>query len=165
MMGPGIAALTAEPVPKPTHVDPGRTAVLPAKSSIGLTLSNPASIYEPVELPDITITLVGAQLPPGVMHSTPDAGQRFVSPALSVYCLLPPASDCQTLGPFELIDSHGTRHSPVRAAAGEGFLPSGDFPGGTTIEGALVFMVPIDASPMTLRYVGHQGQEAYFLLE
>ena len=164
-MSPQIAELTAEPVPTSTDEDPGRTAAPPAKPSIGLTLSSPATIYEPVVFPDMTITLVGAQLPPGVTHSTPDAGQRFVSPALSVYCFLPPASDCHTLGPFELIDSQGTRHSPVRAATGEGFLPSGDFPGGTTIEGALVFMVPIDASPMTLRYVGHQGQEAYFQVD
>jgi hypothetical protein len=111
------------------------------------------------------MTLVGAGLPSGFPLFTPDPGQRLVSPRLSAYCDLSAGSYCQTLGSFELIDSQGTRHSPAIAVTGQGFLPSGEFAGGTSITGGLVFMVPIDASPMTLRYVGHQGHEAYFRLE
>jgi hypothetical protein len=113
----------------------------------------------------MTITLVGAGLPSGFPPFTPDPGQRLVSPKLSAYCRLSADASCPTLGSFELIDSQGTRHSPAIAVTGPGFLPSGEFGGGTSITGGLVFMVPIDASPMILRYAGYQGQEAYFRLE
>jgi hypothetical protein len=128
-----------------------------------LTRSNPARLGTPVELEQMTLTLVGTGLPAGFPAVTPDAGQRFVAPRLTSICHLAPGSSCP-LGSFELIDSQGTRHSAGVTVAGEGFLPSGDFPGGTSVEGGLVFMVPVDAGPFTLRNVG-LGGEAYFRLE
>jgi hypothetical protein len=88
-----------------------------------------------------------------------------VSPVLSIYCRLPADSYCGPLGSFELIDSYGTRHSPSIAVTGEGFLPRGEIPGGAAIAGGLVFIVPLNSDPLTLRYVTSQTQEAYFLVE
>jgi hypothetical protein len=118
-----------------------------------------------VEIEDMTLTAVGTGLPVGFPTVTPDPGQRFVSPRLFAYCRLPPGSACETLGSFELIDSEGTRHSPSVAVSGAGFLPRGDIPGGTSITGSLVFMVPVDLGPPILRYVGRQGAEAYLQIE
>lgn len=157
------AAPTEAPTPTPDYRT--RTPDPPTKSPIGLSLSSPATLNTAVELPDMTITLLGTGLPAGFKPFTPHPGQRFVTPSLSVRCSLPPDTYCQTLGSFELIDSQGTRHSAVVAANGQGFLPTGPLPGGTSIGGGLVFMVPIDASPMVLRYVGYQGIEAYFRIE
>jgi hypothetical protein len=119
----------------------------------------------PVGLPQVSITLVGLEIPPGFPPATPDPGQQFVAPKLSIYCKLSVDSYCQMLGPFELIDSHGTRHSPAIAVTGGGFLPKEEIPGGTSITGSLVFMVPIDAAPMLLRYVAGGGDEAYFQID
>jgi hypothetical protein len=134
-------------------------------SSVGLTLSDPAPLYTAVEIEDMTLTVVGTGLPAGFPPVTPDPGQRFVSPTLSADCRRSPGSSCPTLGSFELIDSEGTRHSPSIAVSGPGFLPYGPFPGGASITGGLVFMVPVDLSPLTLRYVGGEGAEAYFRIE
>jgi hypothetical protein len=132
---------------------------------MGLSPSHPTTLETAVELPDRTLTLVGEGLPSGFPQVTPNPGQRFVAPQLSSYCRLSAGSYCEGLGSFELIDSHGTRHSPSIAVSGEGFLPAEDFPGGTSIAGALVFMVPTDTSSLTLRYVGPQGLEAFFQVE
>jgi hypothetical protein len=112
----------------------------------------------------MTMTLVGSGVPEGFPTVTPAAGHRFVSPSLVIDCHLPRSAACRP-GSFELIDSQGTRHSPAIAVSGQGFLPLGEFPGGTSVEGGIVFMVPIDASPFTLRHVRGLDQEAFFLLE
>jgi hypothetical protein len=112
----------------------------------------------------MTMALAGVALPAGFPDVTPDPGQQFVSPGLISTCLLPPDSSCR-IGSFELIDSRGTRHSPAIAVSGAGFLPLGEFPGGSSIEGSLVFMVPVGTGPFLLRNVGPEGREAYFLLE
>jgi hypothetical protein len=137
----------------------------PSKTLPGLTRSSPATLHTTVEHPPMTITLVGMELPAGFPPVTPDPGHRFVAPQLAFFCQLPAAAYCQGIGSFELIDSQGTRHSPAIAVSGEGFLSTEDFPGGTSITGGLVFMVPIDAAPLILRYVGDQGREAFFRIE
>ncbi len=142
-----------------------RTAAPTSKAPVGLSWSNPASFHTTVEHPQMTITLVGLELPSGFPSVTPDPGHLFVAPQLSFFCQLPADSYCQRIGPFELIDSQGTRHSPAIAVSGEGFLSTENIPGGTSMTGSLVFMVPINAAPMILRYVGYQGQEAYFRIE
>lgn len=164
---PPAATRVADPTattaltPDPTT----RTATPPLKTPPGLTWSSPATLHTPVEHPQMTITLVGLELPSGFPPVTPDQGHRFVAPQLSFFCQLPAASYCQRIGSFELIDSQGTRHSPVIAVSGEGFLSTEDFPGGTAIAGGMVFMVPIDAAPLILRYIGYQGHEAFFQIE
>jgi hypothetical protein len=135
------------------------------KTPPGFSLSSPATRSTPVEQPQLTITLVGLGLPSGFPPVTPDAGHRFVAPQLSLFCKLPADAYCQSIGSFELIDSQGTRHSPAIAVSGEGFLSKEDFPGGTSITGGMVFMVPIEAAPFLLRYVGDQGREAFFQIE
>lgn len=142
-----------------------RTATPPSTPPPGLSLSRPAALYATVQHPHLTITLVGLDLPSGFPLVTPDPGYRFVAPQLSFFCQLPAGSDCQGIGSFELIDSQGTRHSPVIAVTGEGFLSTEDFSGGTSITGGMVFMVPIEAAPLILRYVGDQGREAFFRIE
>ena len=148
----------------PSPEGPGLKDVSPASPSVGTTFSGPATIGTQVSLPGMTMALVGTGLPAGFPTVTPAPGHRFVSPRLVSSCHLSPSFNCR-LGSFELIDSQGTRHSPAIAVTGPGFLPFGKFPGGSSIEGALVFMVPTDASPFTLRHVAHQDQEAFFLLE
>jgi hypothetical protein len=137
----------------------------PTKTPLGFSLSSPATLSTTVELPPLTITVVGLGLPSGFPSVTPDAGHRFVAPQLSFFCKLPADAYCQSIGSFELIDSQGTRHSPAIAVSGEGFLSKEDFPGGTSITGGMVFMVPIEAAPFILRYVGDQGREAFFRIE
>jgi hypothetical protein len=154
-------ALPTTPTPNPTP----RTAAPPSTAQPGLTEANPATFHIPVEHPPVTITLVGLDLPAGFPLVTPDPGHQFVAPQLSFHCRLPAGSDCQRIGSFELIDSQGTRHSPAIAVSGEGFLSTEDIPGGTSMTGSLVFMVALDAAPLILRYVGHQGLEAFFRIE
>lgn len=113
----------------------------------------------------MTITLVGMRLPAGFPAVTPDPGDRFVAPQLSFLCQLPADAYCQRIGSFELIDAQGTRHSPAIAVSGEGFLSTEDFPGGTLITGGMVFMVPMEADPFILRYLGYRGREAFFRIE
>ncbi len=153
------AAITPTPHPV-TH-----TATLLWQPPLGLALSNPATLYTAVEHPQMTITLVGLELPAGFPSVTPDPGYRFVAPQLSFFCHLPADSYCRGIGSFELIDSQGTRHSPDVAVSGEGFLSTEAFPGGTAITGGMVFMVPSDAAPLILRYVGFHGREAFFRIE
>jgi len=137
----------------------------PSKTPPGFSLSGSASLSTTVDQPQMTITLVALGLPSGFPPVTPDAGHRFVAPQLSFFCKRPADAYCQIIGSFELIDSQGTRHSPAIAVSGEGFLSKEDFPGGTSITGGMVFMVPIEAAPFLLRYVGDQGREAFFRIE
>lgn len=137
----------------------------PVQTPLGVSLSGPATLSSTVEHPQMTITLVGMGLPAGFPPVTPDAGHRFVAPQLSFFCKLPADAYCPSIGAFELIDSQGTRHSPAIAVSGEGFLSKEDFLGGTAITGSMVFMVPIEAAPFLLRYVGDHGREAFFRIE
>ncbi len=151
------------------RLTPPATATIMAPAaptpSLGLSLASPAPLAATVELPPLTITLVGLGLPAGFPVVTPDTGHQFVAPQLTVVCQLPADAECRALSPFELIDAQGTRHSPAIAVTGEGFLAKAAFGGGTAVTGGLVFMVPIEAAPYVLRYVGEQGREAFFVVE
>jgi hypothetical protein len=163
------ARLSPPAAPTGSTQQPAVTSIAPteppSKTPLGSSLSVPATLSTTVEQPQLTITLVGMGLPSGFPPVTPDAGHRFVAPQLTFFCKLPAGSYCQSIGSFELIDSQGTRHSPAIAVSGEGFLSKGDFPGGTSITGGMVFMVPIEAAPFLLRYVGDHGREAFFRIE
>lgn len=158
-------AMDPTPTTTPTLSPTTQTAAPPSKTPLGLTQSNPATIHTAVQHPQMTITLIGMELPAGFPSVTPDPGHRFVAPQLAFFCQLPATSHCQRIGSFELIDAQGTRHSPSIAVSGEGFLSTEAFPGGTSITGGMVFMVPIEATPMILRYVGSQGREAFFQID
>lgn len=164
LTGCGQVSLKAAPTRAAGGTEIAATA-LPSQPAPGLSLSSPATFSTTVALGDMTLTLVGLGLPPGFPVVTPDAGLRFVAPQLVIECTLPAGDACPSLGAFELIDAAGTRHSPVIAVTGEGFLPKEEFGGGTTISGGIVFAPPVDAAPYMLRYAGSQGREAFFAIE
>ncbi|MBX7215315.1 MAG: hypothetical protein K1X39_15010 [Thermoflexales bacterium] len=157
-------SLKAAPTRAAGETEAAATA-LPSQPAPGLSLSSPATFSTTVALGDLTVTLVGLGLPAGFPAVTPDAGLQLVAPQLMVVCTRPADDECPSLGAFELIDADGTRHSPVIAVTGEGFLPKGEFGGGTAIAGGMVFMPPVDAAPYVLRYAGSQGREAFFVIE
>lgn len=151
-----------------TSVQPTQTTQPPLVTIIAEpieTQAGPTLLNTPVEFPQMTITLVGMGLPAGFPLATPDPGFRFVAPQMTVFCKLPADSACEAIGPFELIDSYGTRHSPVIAVSGEGFLSKVAIPGSTSITGGMVFMVPSDTTSLLLRYIGEGGREAFFKIE
>jgi len=164
----GAQAEPTEAQQEPTSAPPTEPA--PAGSS----RSSPAPVGSQVKVGDITFSVTEVVSPAddivrqgNMFNSTPVPGSHYLFAKITATCNLSADESCNLSGfEFSLIDSAGVVHDAEIFVAGvPGTFEAGDFFGGATKEGYLVFTAPEGDERLILKYEELFGGEAYLALQ
>jgi hypothetical protein len=101
-----------------------------------------------------------------MFNSTPVPGTHYLLAKIAATCNLSTDESCNLIGfEFSLIDSSGVVHDAEFVAGVPGEFEGGDFFGGATKEGYMVFTAPEGDEGLILKYEELFGGEAYLALQ
>lgn len=173
-----IAALLAcgrsTPVVVPPVSPPEPGPASPTPPPLGSSRFQPAPAGSLIQIDDMTISITEVVYPAdsavregSLLNPTPEPSMHYLFVRLSAACNRPPDSSCRLSGlEFSLVDPTGLAHNPRLLLAGvPGKFEGGEFFGGATKHGTLIFSVPGDEVDFLLKYEALFGGEAYLSLD
>lgn len=141
---------------------------------LGSARSNPAPLGAQVSVDNMTFMITEVIAPANDIvregnqfNSEPEPGQQYIFVNISTTCDKGTDDTCNLFGfEFSLIDSSGITHDAELFVAGvNGLFEPGEFYGGATKTGYLVFLVPEGDESLILKYEALFVGEAFFALK
>jgi hypothetical protein len=158
-------------VTQPPQADTAPAA--PTQPRSGASRFNPAPPGAAVQIDDMTLSIIDVVFPADALvrqgslwNPTPEPAADYILVGIAATCNLPPESSCRLSGlEFSLVDSAGLGHNPRLLIAGvPGKFEGGEFFGGATRAGYLIFVIEGQPSDYVLKYEALLGGEAYLQL-
>jgi hypothetical protein len=159
---PVVVPVPPELPAEPTQPPLGASRFNPAPSGTAIQIDGMSLYVTDVVFPADTIVRDG-----NLFNPTPEPGSDYILVGLTATCDLPPESSCRLSGlEFSLVDTAGIAHNPRLLLAGvPGKFEGGEFFGGSTRSGYLIYLVEGDPAEYILKYQALFGGEAYLTLE
>lgn len=154
---PGVAPALAEPTQPP----PGASRFHPAPPGTAVRIDDMTLSITEIVFPADTEVREGS-----LFNPTPEPAADYVLVGIAATCNLAPEASCRLSGlEFSLVDPAGIAHNPRVLIAGvPGKFEGGEFFGGATKTGYLVFVIEGQPSDYILKYEVLFGGEAYLQL-
>lgn len=152
---------TAPPA-EPTLPAPGASRFHPAPPGTQVQIDHLALWITDVVFPADAAVREGS-----LWNPTPGPNADYVLVGIAATCNLPSESSCHLGGlEFSLVDAAGIAHHPRLLIAGiAGKFEGGEFFGGATKQGYLIFEIEGEPADHVLKYEAPLGGEAYLRLE
>lgn len=159
-------------VPPVSPAEPG--AASPTPPPLGSSRFQPAPAGSQIQIDDMTLSITEVVFPAdgvvrqgSLLNPTPEPAMHYLFVGVAAACNRPPDSSCRLSGlEFSLVDPAGLAHNPRLLLAGvPGKFEGGEFFGGATRQGTLIFSVPGDEVDFLLKYEALFGGEAYLSLD
>lgn len=158
-------------VTQPPQADTAPAA--PTQPPAGASRFNPAPPNTAIQIDNMTLSITDVVFPAdslvrqgSLWNPTPEPAADYILVGVAAACNLPPASSCRLSGlEFSLVDNSGLGHNPRLLIAGvEGKFEGGEFFGGATRQGYLIFLIEGAPADYVLKYQALFGGEAYLQL-
>jgi len=163
------APVVVSQAPEPTA--PPAESTLPAP---GTSRFNPAPPGAQVQVDFMSLSIGEVVFPAdaavregSLWNPTPEPEADYIFVGIAATCSLPAESSCRLGGlEFTLVDAAGIAHNPRLLIAGVPHkYEGGEFFGGATKDGYLIFEVEGEPADYVLKYEALLGGEAYLRLE
>jgi hypothetical protein len=169
-----LACGRSAPVVVSQTVQTGATPAVPTEPPVGTSRFNPAPPGAQVQIDNLSLSITEVVFPAdsdvrqgSPWNPTPEPSANYILVGIAATCHLPADSSCRLSGlEFSLIDTAGIGHNPRLLIAGvPGKFEGGEFFGGATKEGYLIFVVDGEPADYVLKYEALFGREAYLQLD
>lgn len=173
LLGPLLACGRSAPVVVDQPLQGDATPSAPTLPPPGASRFNPAPSNTAIQIDDMTLSITDVVFPADALvregslwNPTPEPAADYILVGIAATCNLPPESSCRLSGlEFSLVDRAGLGHNPRLLIAGvPGKFEGGEFFGGATRAGYLIFLIEGQPSDYVLRYEALFGGEAYLQL-
>jgi hypothetical protein len=167
----GLACGRTTPVVVPA---PPEAPAEPTEPPLGASRFNPAPFGTAIQIDGMSLYVTDVVFPAdtivregNLFNPTPEPASDYILVGVKATCNLPAESSCRLSGlEFSLVDTAGIAHNPRLLIAGvPGKFEGGEFFGGATRSGYLIYVVNGDPGEYILKYQALFGGEAYLALQ
>jgi hypothetical protein len=165
-----LACGRATPIVVPQTLEPAAPAAEATAPPLGTSRFNPAPLNTQVHIDNMSLAITGIVFPAddtvregSLWNPTPEPEADYILVGIAATCNLPSESSCRLSGiEFTLVDASGLGHNPRLLIAGvAGKFEGGEFFGGATREGYLIFEIEGEPAEYVLKFEALFGGEAY----
>lgn len=174
LLSVGLACGRSAPVVVSQPAQAGAAPSGPTQPAPGASRFNPAPRNTAIQIDNMTLSITDVVFPAdslvrqgSLWNPTPEPQADYILVGVAAACNLPPESSCRLSGlEFSLVDSSGLGHNPRLLIAGvAGKFEGGEFFGGATRQGYLIFVIEGAPADHVLKYQALLGGEAYLRLD